>query len=42
MGGLKYGWTGGGRVKKVTEEKIFSKTIDIVSYALTLSVNGAI
>ena len=30
----------GGRVKKMKEQKRSSKTIDIVSYALNVSVNG--
>ena len=34
----KYGWTG----KKMKEQKRSSKTIDIVSYALKVSVNGVI
>ena len=37
MDGQKYGWTG----KKMKEQKI-KKTIDIVSYALEVSVNGVI
>ena len=32
-------WTGGGRVKKRMRNKRYSKTIDIVSYALKVSVN---
>ena len=32
----KYGWTG----KKIKEQKRSSQTIDIVSYALKVSVNG--
>ena len=36
MDGQKYGWTG----KKMKEQKRSSKTIDIVSYALKVSVNG--
>ena len=39
MDGQKYGWTGDGRGKK---NKRSSKTIDIVSYALKVSVNGVI
>ena len=38
MDGQKYGWTG----KKMKEQKRSSKTIDIVSYALKVSVNGVI
>ena len=38
MDGQKYGWTG----KKMKEQKRSSKTIDIVSYALKISVNGVI
>ena len=34
MGGVR--WTG----KQIEEEKMCSKTIDIVSYALEMSVNG--
>ena len=34
-----YGWTGGGRVKN-EGAKTSSKTIDIVSYALEVSING--
>ena len=30
----------GGRVKKIKAQKTFSKSIDIVSYALKVSVNG--
>ena len=37
MDGQKYGWTG-----KMKEQKRSSKTIDIVSYALKVSVNGVI
>ena len=33
---------GGGWVKKMKEQKKSSKTIDIVSYALKVSVNGVI
>ena len=36
MDGQKYGWMG----KKMKEQKKSSKTIDIVSYALKVSVNG--
>ena len=36
MDGQKYGWTG----KKMKEQKSLQKTIDIVSYALKVSVNG--
>ena len=37
----KYGWTGDGRGKKMKEQKkMSSKTIDIVSYALKVSVTG--
>ena len=32
----------GGQVKKMKEQKRSSKTIDIVSYALKVSVNGVI
>ena len=38
MDGQKYGWMG----KKMKEPKRSSKTIDIVSYALKVSVNGVI
>ena len=38
----KYGWTAGGWVKKTKEQKRSSKTIDIVNYALKVSVNGVI
>ena len=38
MDGQKYGWTG----KKMKEQKKVSQTIDIVSYALKVSVNGVI
>ena len=38
-GGQKYRWIGGGRVKKNEGAKRSSKTIDIVSYALKVSVN---
>ena len=31
---------GGGRVKKMKEQKRSSKTIDIVSYAFEVGVNG--
>ena len=34
MDGLKYGWTG----KKMEKQKRSSKTIDIVSYAMKMSV----
>ena len=36
--GRKVGWTGGGRIKN--EGAKCSKTIDIVSYASNVSVNG--
>ena len=36
MDGQKYGWTG----KKIMNKKKAPKTIDIVSYALKVSVNG--
>ena len=36
MDGYKYGWTG----TKMKEQKRSSKPIDIVSYALKVSVNG--
>ena len=36
MDGQKYGWTG----KKMREQKRSTRTIDIVSYALKVSVNG--
>ena len=42
MDGQKYGWTGGGQVKKMNGQKKSSKTIDVVSYALKVSVNGVI
>ena len=38
MDGQKYGWTG----KKNEGKKMSSKTIDIVNYALKVSVNGVI
>ena len=38
MGRQLYGWMG----KKMKEQKKVSKTIDIVSYALKVSVNGVI
>ena len=38
MDGQIYGWTG----KKMKEQKKSSQTIDIVSYALKVSVNGVI
>ena len=38
MDGQKYGWTG----KKMKEQKKSYKTIDIVTYALKVSVNGVI
>ena len=44
MGRDIYGWTGDGRVNKkkvgVKKKKKFSKTTDIVCYALQVSVNG--
>ena len=42
MDGKKYGWTGGGWVKKLRSKKRSSQTIDIVIYALKVSVNGVI
>ena len=36
---LKYGWTGGRPVIQMNEQKS-SKTLDIVSYASKVSVNG--
>ena len=43
MDGQKYGWTGdGGEKMKQQKLKRSSKTIDIVSYALKVSVNGVI
>ena len=42
MDGQKYGWTGGGRVKKLRSKKTSSKSKDSVSYALKVSVNGVI
>ena len=38
MDGGKYGWTD----NKMEEQKRSSKTIDLVSYALKVSVNGVI
>ena len=32
----------GGQVKKIKEQKMCSKTIDIVSYALEVSVNAVV
>ena len=39
MDGYKYGWTGGGWVQRKQRS---SRTIDSVSYALKVSVNGVI
>ena len=41
MDGQKYGWTGKTMEQKNKKTKS-SKTIDIVSYALKVSVNGVI
>ena len=40
MGRNMGGRVGGGRVKKMNEQKKSFKTIDIVSYALKVSENG--
>ena len=42
MDGQKYGWMGGGWVKKLRSKNSLPKTIDIVSYALKVSVYGVI
>ena len=43
MDGQKYGWTGDGQGKNEgAKKKRSSKTIDIVSYALKVRVNGVI